>query len=169
MNINLEVSVGDIIAFCALIGSIIMFVLNLINQARTKAYAENANAYNESARKYFDLAVEQMETKKDNFEKAICDANIVRYGKNSWLLKIFNKGSASATNVTFKYIDGGPDIVGGSDSNFPISLLEPQKNVDFHIIITMSTRGSSWDYELSWTAEDGQEQSKRGVLTLPLS
>lgn len=169
MRFNFEISIGDIIALLSLLGSIILFVINLFNQAKTKAYAENANAYNESAKKYFDLSVEHLESKKNSIVKATCDANIVRIEKNKWILKIFNKGTAPAINVSFKYIDEGPDIIGGNEKDFPIKLLEPQKNVDYHIIITLSTRSSSWDYELSWYAEDGQITIKRGVLTLPLS
>lgn len=170
MSVNTEVSIGDIIAFFALLGSVVMFILNIINQIKTKAYAENANAYNESAKKYFDLASEQIMSSKDINQNAKCDANIVKLGKNKWILKIFNKGKISATDVSFKYLeDGGPDIVSGADVSFPIRLLEPQKSVDYHVIIHMGLRSSSWEYELTWINENGESENKRGVLTLPLS
>ncbi len=170
MKLNLEISVGDIIALCALIGSIVVFILSMISQMKTKGYAENANTYNESAKKYYDLASDQLENSNNKKEDAKCDANIVKLGKTKWVLKIFNKGKTDATDVTFNYLsDEGPDIIGLGESNFPIKLLEPQKNVDYHIIVHMGLRSSSWEYELKWINEDGKHDSKKGVLTLPLS
>lgn len=172
MIFNNEVSVGDIIAFISLIGSILMFVLTTLKRGETKGYAQNANAFNESAKKYYDLMIEQLksggfnENKKVKSEKAHCDANIVRIASDKWILKIFNKGSDNATDVRFRYLeDEAPPILGDSY----IKLLEPQKNVDYHLIIHMGLKSSSWGYEITWINEDGTPDSKQGILTLPLS
>lgn len=178
MTYNWEVSIGDIIALCALIGSIVMFILTINKERKTKDFAQNANAYNDSAKKYYDLMVEQLKAEKHNSvignvkttSKAYCDANIVKIGSNKWILKLFNKGNANATNVSFKYlIDGAPAILGPSGKAFPIKLLEPQKNVDFHLMIHMGLSSASWEYEITWINEDGTADSKKGILTLPLS
>lgn len=170
MKFDFEISVGDIIALCSLIGSVVMFVLNIINQLKSKKFAQNANAYNESAKKYYDLAVEQLKVNINNVNKAKCDANIVKIGNNKWILKIFNKGNSDASDVTFKYlVDEAPPIIGPRRDTFPIKLLEPQKNVDCHLIIHMGLPSSSWEYEITWKNEDGNADSKKGVLTLPLS
>ncbi len=178
MTFNGEVSVGDIIAFFSLIGSVVMFVLTMKKQRKTKDFAQNANAYNDSAKKYYDLMVEQLKADKHYSgignavtatKKAYCDANIVKIGSNKWILKVFNKGSTNATDVTFKYlINGAPDILGPSGKTFPIKLLEPQKNVDYHLIIHMDLSSESWEYEMTWKNEDGTTDSKKGILTLPL-
>lgn len=171
MKFNFEISIGDIIALCSLIGSVIMFVLNIINQLKSKKFAQNANAYNESAKKYYDLAVEQLQVNISTVKSvAICDANIVKVGSNKWILKIFNKGNSDASDVTFRYLaDEAPPIIGPSGETFPIKLLESQKNVDCHLIIHMGLPSSSWEYELTWKNNDGKTVSKKGVLTLPLS
>lgn len=171
MKLNFEISVGDIIALCALIGSVIMFVLNFVNQLKSKKFAQNANAYNESAKKYYDLAVEQLQVNISNVNStANCDANIVKIGNNKWILKIFNKGNSDASDVTFKYLDDeAPPIIGPRGDTFPIKLLEPQKNVDCHLIKHMGLPSSSWEYEITWKNEDGKTVNKKGVLTLPLS
>ncbi len=176
MTFNWEVSVGDIIAFISLIGSILMFGLTSKKQKRTKDFAQNANAYNDSAKKYYDLMVEQIKVEKHNYgdnglkaiaKQAYCDANIVKIGSNKWILKVFNKGNANATDVSFKYlIENAPTITGKA---FPIKLLEPQKNVDYHLLIHMGLSNESWKYEITWTNEDGTPDSKKGILTLPLS
>ncbi len=176
MIINWEVSIGDLIAFLSLIGTIVMFILTNIKQRKTKDFAKNANAYNDSAKKYYDLMIEQLITEKSisgddkiKTKKAFCDANIVKIGSNNWILKVFNKGNVPARNVSFKYlIDDAPIIISSKDT-FPIKLLEPQKNVDYHLGIYLSLRTSSWDYEIAWTNEDGTVDSKKGILTLPLS
>lgn len=179
MTFNSEVSVGDIIAFVSLLGSIVMFALTSKKQSSTKDFAQNANAYNDSAKKYYDFMVEQIKSEKHNIsdinlktttKKAYCDANIVKIGNNKWILKVFNKGNANATDVSFNYlIDNAPIIVGTSSKAFPIKLLEPQKNVDFHLLIHMGLSSESWEYEIAWTNEDGKVDSKKGILTIPLS
>jgi hypothetical protein len=180
MTFNSEISVGDIVALFALIGSFVMLILTFNNQKKTKEFAQKANAYNDSAKKYYDLMVEQLEDKAEHYSvvnkpksatgKAYCDANIVKIGSNKWILKVFNKGDANAKDVYFKYlIDGAPAIISPGETTFPIQLLEPQKNVDYHIMIHLGLRSASWEYEISWTNQDGSTDSKKGVLTLPLS
>lgn len=178
MTFNWEVSVGDIIAFLSLLGSIVMFGLTSRKQRKTKDFAQNANAYNDSAKKYYDLMVEQLKAEKHNIsdtslkttKKAYCDANIVKIGSNKWILKVFNKGNATASDVSFKYlIENAPAILGPNGKSFPIKMLEPQKNIDYHLLIHMGLSSESWEYEISWTNEDGTADSKKGILTLPLS
>lgn len=174
MIFDWAVLVGDIIALCSLIGSIIMFIRTAKKQRETMNSAIIANSYMDSAKKYYDMMIDQLKDEKNNssqreaktvLEKAYCDANIVKTGSNKWILKIFNKGYANATNVSFKYlVENAPPILG----EFPIKSLEPQKNVDNHIIIHLGLGSSSWDYEINWTNEDGTIDSKRGILTLPL-
>lgn len=179
MIFNWEVSFGDIIAFCAFIGTIVMFILSTRKQRKTEEFAQNANAYNDSAKKYYDLMVEQLKAEKQKSlignaktitVKAYCDANIVRIGSNKWILKVFNKGNANAIDVSFKYlVNDAPDILRVRDEMFPIKLLEPQKSVDYHLGIYLGLNSSSWEYEITWTNEDGTKDGKKGILTLPLS
>jgi len=178
MIFNWGVSVGDIIAFLSLLGSIVMFGLTSRKQKNTKDFAQNANAYNDSAKKYYDLMVEQIKAEKHSIndanlkptKKAYCDANIVKIGSNKWILKVFNKGNANATEISFRYlIDNAPAILGTNGKSFPIKMLEPQKNIDYHLLIHMGLNSESWEYEISWTNEDGTTDSKKGILTLPLS
>lgn len=175
MKFNWEVSVGDIIAFCALVGSVITYFSTRISQRKSKGFAQKADAFNDSAKKYYDLMVEKLKNVKNApvtdgtkmITKAYCDANIVKIGRNSWILKVYNKGSLSASDVLFKFlIDDAPTAIGIED---PMKLLEPQKNVDYHLLITLDLSGTSWEYEITWTNEDGTTDSKIGVLTLPLS
>lgn len=156
-----------------------MFVLTSKKQSSTKSFAQNANAYNDSAKKYYDLMVEQIKAEKHNasnnglktiVKQAYCDANIVKIGRNKWILKVFNKGNTNATNVSFKYlIKDAPAIFETNGKAFPIKLLEPQKNVDYHLLIHMGLNNESWEYEITWKNEDGTTDSKKGILTLPLS
>jgi|GEM_PF-3578127 len=179
MTFEWIVSVGDIIAFLAFLGSIFMFVMTSIKQRDTKESAKRADSFNESAKKYYDLMVEEMKGKKENTcdnqnksskNKAYCDANIVRIGNNKWILKVFNKGNANAIEVSFKYmIDNAPEIISVHGTPFPIKLLEPQKNVDYHLGIDLGLTSASWEYEIAWKNEDGTEDSKKGILTLPLT
>ncbi|MEX1378229.1 MAG: hypothetical protein AB1Z23_12265 [Eubacteriales bacterium] len=176
MSFDWQISVGDIIAFVSLIGSIIMFVLTTIKQTKSKSNAEGASSFNDAAKKYYELMVDitpkllnrtKVEEKK---EKAECDAAVVRTGKSKWVIKIFNKGNSNANNVAFKYLsEDGPAIIGSVKEIFPIELIEPQKNVDYHFMVFMSTKSSSWKYELTWTNDDGTPGSKKGVITLPLT
>lgn len=177
MAINLEISIGDIIALLSLIGSIIVLILTIQKHVSTKGFAENADAFNSSAKKYYDLMVQQINYGNHNRQdfnsqnmqnRACCDANIVKISSNKWILKVFNKGKASAKNVTFRYlVDDAPIVL--SDNPFPIKHLEPQKGVDYHLIVHMGMRSSSWDYEITWVNEDDTADRKEGILTLPLS
>ncbi|MBA4320015.1 MAG: hypothetical protein C0412_16565, partial [Flavobacterium sp.] len=134
---------------------------------------------NESAKKYYDLMVEQIKTDKHsnadsslkkNLTKAYCDANIVRIGRSDWILKLFNKGDSIAKEVSFKFLgDQSPDVLITSGKEFPLKMLEPQKNVDYHFLVTMNMGSESWEYGIVWTNEDGTRDGKKGILTLPLS
>ncbi len=88
MTFDWNVSIGDIIAFIALLGSITMFVLTTIKQAKSKNSAKSANDFYDAAKKYYDLMVDF--TPKifnhtnmvsggysNEVKKAICDASIV--------------------------------------------------------------------------------------------
>lgn len=178
MTFNWEVSVGDIIAFLSLLGAIFMFGLAKREQRKTKDFAQKANAYNDSAKKYYDFMVDWLKAEKHNTgviyssasKKAYCDANIVKIGSNKWILKIYNKGNANASDVSFKYlIENAPAILNTNGKSIPIKMLEPQKNVDYHLLIQMGSSSESWDYEISWTNEDSTTDSKKGILTLPLA
>ncbi len=181
MTFDWNVSFGDIVAFCALLGSIAMFILTSIKQSKSKDSAINANSFYDAAKKYYDLMVEltpkMLNTSKgtsrdiaNEVKKAICDASIVKIGSGKWILKVFNKGNMDATNVIFKYLKkDAPTILGSRGDAFPIKLLEQQKNVDYHLVIHMGLSSSSWEYEVTWTNEDGTVDRKKGVLTLPLT
>lgn len=180
MTFDWKVSLGDIIALCAMIGSVVMFILTSLKQSKSKDNAKNANSFYDAAKKYYDLMVDltpSLINKSENApvvseerKKASCDASIVRMGSNKWVLKVFNKGNANATDISFKYlIDDAPVIIGAKGDTFPIKLLEPQKNVDYHLGIFLSLSSSSWEYEIEWTNVDGTKDSKIGVMTLPLT
>lgn len=175
MTFNCEISFGDIIALFSLLGSIVIFWLTSRKQRKAKKFAENANAYNDSAKKYYDLMVNQIKAEKSAglmsaTKKAYCDANIVKIGSNQWILKVFNKGDANATDVSFRYlIDNAPALLESNGKSFPIKVLEPQKNVEYHLLIHMGLNSESWEYETTWINEDGTHDSKKGILTLPLS
>lgn len=177
MSFNWEVSIGDIIALFAFLGSIVMFVLTAIKQTKSKSNADSANGFYDAAKNYYDLMVDitpkiltGATPKKSQDKKAECDAYIVKTGSNKWIIKIFNKGTANANNVDFKYLtDGAPRIFSGGGDAFPIELLEPQKNVDYHFMVFLGQAHTSWKYEISWIEDDGSQFSKKGVLTLPLA
>ena len=179
MTFNWEISIGDVIATFSLIGSVLMYILTSVKQKKTKDFAKNANAYNESAKKYYDLMVEQIKSNNENINKinsttktnkAYCDANIIKIGRNSWILKIFNKGNAIAKDISFEFlIDEKPSIIAAPGTSFPIKLLEPQRNVDYHLGIYLGLSTHSWEYQVTWTNQDGSSDSKKGILTLPLS
>lgn len=179
MTFEWIVSVGDIIAFFAFVGSIVMFFMTWNKQRDTKESAQRADSFNESAKKYYDLMIEDMKVKKEDTcdnknklskSKAYCDANIVKIGSNKWILKVFNKGNANAIDVSFRYTtENAPEIIPVHGTSFPIKLLEPQKNVDYHLGIYLDLASASWEYEIEWENEDGTKDSKKGILTLPLS
>ena len=178
MSFNWEVSIGNLISIAVFISSIVMFILTLVKQSKTKNYAESANSYFESAKKYYDLMIELTPNmingavtkgRKNLPQKANCDASVIKLGKGKWILKVFNKGDENATNISFKFLNDGPDIIGPMGNTFPIKLLEPQNKVEYHLIVHMGLNSASWDYEITWTNEDSTTDSKKGVLTLPLS
>ena len=56
MTFNWEISIGDVIATFSLESvEVLMYILTSVKQKKTKDFAKNANAYNESAKKYNDL------------------------------------------------------------------------------------------------------------------
>lgn len=172
MEFNFTVSVGDIIAFGSLIGSVIMFVLTFIKQSQSKSDAKSANSFYTAAEKYYDMMVQATATKRLTqpiISKASCTASVVKTSNNNYVLKISNKGDAIAQEVNFRYIDEDSPEIESKENRFPIKFIDPENSVDFFLAIHLGLKSYSWEYELSWAEENGTISSKKGVLTLPLS
>ena len=138
-------------------------VLAIYSTLRVRKFEKNQN-------KLVEIELEEKTAKIAESKRAKCDANLVRTGKTDWILKIFNKGQSDAKNVYFNFTsEEGLDLLySGSKNPFPILILAPQNNIDFHVPIHMGLKESSWTYNIKWDNNDGTTDEKNGELRLPL-
>ncbi len=163
MSFNSEIAIGDIISIIVLIGSFIMFLLTAIKERKTRKYAESANNSNDSAKKYYDLMIEQLniKTEKEKHKKANCDINIIKTGEGKWLFKVCNNGNEIAKNIKFRFLgNDNPSIIKPRGKPFSIKILEPHKNIDYFLSIHMGLKVLSWEYEIEWENLSGLVESK---------
>lgn len=87
--------------------------------------------------------------------RADLGANFVKLGKNSYRLKIFNRGSAPARNVRLEIVDEDESCLVQSDveSKFPYECLEPHQGIELIASVHMESKSKQpiklvWDDDL---------------------
>lgn len=87
--------------------------------------------------------------------RADLGANFVKLGKNSYRLKIFNRGSAAARNVRIEIADENESclIQSDIDSKFPHECLEPHQGIELIAAIYLGSKSKHpmkliWDDDL---------------------
>lgn len=96
----------------------------------------------------------------DQVSKANLGANFISTGNHNFRLKIFNKGKASAYNVTIAFPHGNDMVDDHSiKQKLPLEKMEQGKSVEL-----LASNGSEsrmkLKVELKWQNEDGYNQNK---------
>jgi len=96
-----------------------------------------------------DFTLEKLTKEKELEKKAIVEANDERYDKGKRIIKIYNRGKATAKNVKVSFPDDPNIIIREFPSSFDIS---PQNSMDISVSIFV---GSPSTIKIAIEWEDG--------------
>ena len=150
---------GDIIAFFALL-------LSGYATWRTHRFKKSEEELLDIQKKLNVLIIDKEKREAANEKKAELGANFITIGSNKHRLKIFNKGKATAYNVTIAFPEENNIIHKHDiDAIFPLESLERGQSVELFAVIGMHTK-SKLAIHLSWQNEDGETSEKVAYATL---
>ncbi|BEG77680.1 MULTISPECIES: hypothetical protein [Alcaligenaceae] len=152
-------SVGDGIALAA-------FFLSGYATWKTFKFNERQNELVESQDRLNKLLLEKETEEALNSKKADLGATFIKLGSSKYRLKIWNKGKASARNVSLEFPEGNECLIQSDiDSKFPLELLDTHQSVELIAAVAIGTR-SKHPMRLIWNDEAGERNEKLVYPTL---
>jgi hypothetical protein len=155
-----SLAISNIISGLALTVSVAALWITHNFNRRQKSLIESQETLN---RLYLEKEIQLSE----NERKAELGASFVRVGpKNSYRLKVWNKGKAAAKNVSIEFPNGN-DIVPDYDLNakFPLESLEPQAGVELIAVVHLGLTPKQV-VKLVWDDGAGSQNEKIIHLTI---
>lgn len=156
---NLSFSVGDIWGGLALIVSIYAAHKTIKFNERQKSLIEGQERLNA-------LLLKKEENESLSSQKADLGVSFLRLGNSKYRLKIWNKGKATARNVTISFPEGN-EIVPNSElrDKFPLEFLETHGSVELIASVHMQTK-SKQVVCLSWSDSFNDQNEKTFYPTI---
>jgi len=86
---------------------------------------------------------------------------MIKFGKNDYRLKIFNRGKGTALKVRLIDLAGDSSVLIASDiqRKFPVPILEQHQSIELIAAVTLSA-GPSGHIKLQWDDETGVDHEK---------
>lgn len=109
-----------------------------------------------------DFTLEKLTKEKELEKKAIVEANVIKYDKGKRVIKVYNRGKATAKNVRVTF-DEDPNLL-ISEYPSPIDIL-PQHSID---IRTTVFSGSPNTAKITFEWEDGVKLDNKYTQTIQL-
>lgn len=152
-------SASDIIASCALLISAYAVWKTVQFNNRQKSLIESQERLNLRL-----LEREDADSVAD--KKADLGATFVKLGSSKYRLKIWNKGKATARNVSIEFPDGNNCIVESDVSEkFPLEALDTHQSVELIAAVHMQTKRKH-AIKLIWSDEFSQSNEKTVYPTI---
>jgi len=139
-----------IISIITLLGSLTGY---LIHDRKIKKQEEKINEY---------LLAKYEEEKVEN-KKALISGNIIKKERSQRVLKIYNKGKATATNINIQGLD--IQELELQDTILPYELLNPQDYAEIRFLIIMYAPPT---IKLTYTWDDAYQTNNSYTQILPL-
>lgn len=141
--------------------SIIISILALIGTVYTYFVHDRKIKRQESIINEYQLA--KFKEEKEEGKKALISGNIIKTERSQRVLKIYNKGKATATNINIQ----GLDIreIELQDNILPYELLNPQDYAQIKFLIIMNAPST---IKLTYTWDDAYQTGNSSTQILPL-
>lgn len=156
MNASAAASIASaVVAFAAL-------VVSLISLRKTGKFNARQNELAETTERLNRLLIDRETVEGEAAKKADISANLINVSKNSYRLKVFNKGKGVARNVRLTDLaDPGDSILIRSDieERFPVPILEQHQSVALIAAIHMGSPLRA-HVKLVWDDETGTDHEK---------
>ena len=141
--------------------SIIISILALIATVYTYFVHDRKIKRQESIINEYQLA--KFKEEEEEGKKALISGNIIKTERSQRVLKIYNKGKATATNINIQ----GLDIreIELQDNILPYELLNPQDYAQIKFLIVMNAPST---IKLTYTWDDAYQTGNSSTQILPL-
>jgi len=149
----ISVSTGDVIATGALLLSAYATWMTFRFNQRQKQLIESQDRLNK-------LLLEKEAGEVLNAQKANLGATFIKIGSNNHRLKIWNKGKASARNVTLDFPEGNECLIQSDiNSKFPLETLDTHQSVELIAVLSMDSK-SKHAIKLIWSGDFNDHNEK---------
>jgi len=142
MNISLNAS--DVLASLA-------FLLSAYATWKTVKFNDRQKSLIESQEKLNQRLLEKEDAESISEKKADLGATFIKLGSSDYRLKIWNKGKATARNVSIDFPEGNDCFIESDiKSKFPLETLDTHQSVELIAAVCMDTRNKH-AIKLVWT------------------
>ena len=157
--ISFSFSASDIVASLALL-------ISAYAAWKTVQFNNKQKSLIESQEKLNLRLLEREETDSASDKKADLGAAFIKLGNSKYRLKIWNKGKASARNVSIEFPEGNDCIIQSDVSEkFPLEILDTHQSVELIAAVHMGTIRKH-AIKLIWSDEFNQSNEKTVYPTL---
>lgn len=155
----MEVSLGDVIAAVALLFS-------GYATWRSRGLRKKEEELIEIQHKLNALMLDKEEREAQSANAAELGANFITLGSKKHRLKVFNKGKATAYQVSLEFPEGNDSIMDSDlQEKFPMESMEPGQSVELIASFSMQTKRKQ-AIKLHWKNAGGESFEKVAHATL---
>lgn len=152
-------TVGDCIAALAFLLSLYAVIATSRFNKRQRKLIDGQERLNEVV-----FARETVEATKA--KEADLGASFVKLGSNSYRLKVWNRGKATARRVRLEFPEGNECVMESDvEAKFPLELLEPHHSVELIAVVGLNTKRKH-PMRLCWDDNSGDDHQKMVYPTL---
>lgn len=153
MSASIEIDAGDVVAALAL-------TIAIYSAWRTDRFNRRQAAFEKTNERLNLLLIEKEASESESAKRADVSANFYSAGKNSYRLKVFNRGKGTAKNVRFEALDNGDLFIDDDIARkFPVPVMEQHASVELIASIHMGSPSRA-HIKLTWDDDAGQGHDK---------
>jgi len=147
-------TVGDIGSIFSAVVALVALIISVISMHKANKFGSTADRLNQ-------MLIEREQAEGIASKKADLSANMIKFGKNDYRLKIFNRGKGTALKVRLIDLAGDSSVLIASDiqRKFPVPILEQHQSIELIAAVTLSA-GPSGHIKLQWDDETGVDHEK---------
>jgi|GEM_PF-438569 len=162
----MSISTGDVIATGALVLSAGALAVSVWSVLVTKRFNRRQIAFERTAEQLNQLLIEKEALENQAQRRAEISVSTYRLGNSDTRLKVFNRGKATARNVTIEEV-GDASLLMPSEiaRKFPAPMLEPHGMIELMVVRHLSSP-SRTEVLVGWDDDSGQGHSKPMAVTL---
>lgn len=149
----MEIDAGDLVALAAL-------VIALWSAWKTDRFNKRQTVFQETNERLNLLLVEKEAAESEAQKRADVSANFYSSAKNTYRLKVFNRGQGSATNVRLEVLDQSELLIDSDIARkFPIPIMEQHQSVELIAAVHMGSPSRA-HIRLLWDDAAGKDHAK---------
>jgi hypothetical protein len=140
--------------------AVIVSVFSYVDSRKTNKLQERLMQVEDKLKLY---ELEDKEKEREESTKASVEARIVKISKETYKMKIYNNGKATAYQVEFKVPEGYERMV--LRDKVPYEFLDPNKSFEEHVLVYDGTP-SKFMVTTTWTDQNDTSYTKDQIVSI---